>query len=222
LKSINQIRVAILIDGAFFLIRYKTLYKKNKGFDPRDPVKVAEDLYGLVNQHTKDKYLYRVLYYDARPLTKKSHNPISNKAIDFSKSDVAVFKLAFYKELMKKRKIALRLGYLKDKNTWLIRPNIVKDLLKGEKTLDDIQNTDVYYDMRQKGVDMRIGLDIASLPYKALVDQIILISGDSDFIPAAKLARREGLDVILDPLWNHIDNKLLEHIDGISTFSPRP
>ncbi|KKL84872.1 hypothetical protein LCGC14_1960370 [marine sediment metagenome] len=30
------------------------------------------------------------------------------------------------------------------------------------------------------------------------------ISGDSDFIPAAKLARREGLDVILDPMWNYI------------------
>ncbi len=175
-----------------------------------------------MNQHTKDKYLYRVLYYDARPLTKKSHNPISNKAIDFSKSNVAVFKLAFYQELMKKRKIALRLGHLKDKNTWLLRPNITKDLLKGKKTVDEIQDSDVYYDMHQKGVDMRIGLDIASLAYKRLVDQIILISGDSDFIPAAKLARREGLDVILDPMWNYIDNKLLEHIDGMQTFSPNP
>ena len=222
MKGINQIRVAILIDGAFFLMRYKTLYRKNKGFDPRDPVKVANDLYDLVNQHAKDKYLYRVLYYDARPLTKKSHNPISNKAIDFSKSNVAEFKLAFYQELMKKRKIALRLGHLKDKNTWLLRPNITKDLLKGKKTVDDIQDSDVYYDMRQKGVDIRIGLDIASLAYKRLADQIILISGDSDFIPAAKLARREGLDVILDPMWNHIDNKLLEHIDGMHTFSPNP
>ena len=201
-------------------MRYKTLYRKNKGFDPWNPVKVAKDLYDLVNQHTKDKYLYRVLYYDARPLTKKSHNPISNKAIDFSKSNVAVFKLAFYQELMKKRKIALRLGHLKDKNTWLLSPNITKDLLKGKKTVDEIQDSDVYYDMHQKGVDMRIGLDIASLAYKWLVDQIILISGDSDFIPAAKLARREGLDVILDPMWNYIDNKLLEYIDGMQTFSP--
>jgi uncharacterized LabA/DUF88 family protein len=39
---------------------------------------------------------------------------------------------------------------------------------------------------------MRIGLDIASLSYKKQVDQIILIAGDSDFVPAAKLARREG------------------------------
>ncbi len=26
------------------------------------------------------------------------------------------------------------------------------------------------------------------------IDQIILIAGDSDFVPAAKLARREGID----------------------------
>ena len=42
---------------------------------------------------------------------------------------------------MKKRKITLRLGHLKDKNTWLLRPNITKDLLKGKKTVDDIQNS---------------------------------------------------------------------------------
>lgn len=34
---------------------------------------------------------------------------------------------------------------------------------------------------------MRIGIDIASLAYKKQVEQIILIAGDSDFVPAAKL-----------------------------------
>ena len=47
---------------------------------------------------------------------------------------------------------------------------------------------------------MRIGLDIATMPYKGLVDQIILISGDSDFVSAAKLPWREGIDFILDPI----------------------
>jgi len=42
---------------------------------------------------------------------------------------------------------------------------------------------------------MRIGLDIASLAYKRQVNQVVLISGDSDFVPAAKLARREGIDL---------------------------
>ena len=68
---------------------------------------------------------------------------------------------------------------------------------------------------------MKIGLDIASLSYKRLVEQIILISGDSDFVPAAKLSRREGNDFILDPMWNHINPDLHEHIDGLKSTWPK-
>lgn len=52
---------------------------------------------------------------------------------------------------------------------------------------------------------------------KKQVDQIILISGDSDFVSAAKLARREGIDFILDPLGAPIKPDLFEHIDGLRT-----
>lgn len=64
---------------------------------------------------------------------------------------------------------------------------------------------------------MRIGVDISSLSFKHQVDQIILISGDSDFVPAAKQARREGIDFILDPMRSPIRPDLHEHIDGIRT-----
>lgn len=73
--------------------------------------------------------------------------------------------------------------------------------------------------VRQKGVDMRIGVDITSLVMKKQVRQIILIAGDADFVPAAKTARREGIDFILDPLRMPIPPSLYEHIDGLrSTF----
>lgn len=65
-------------------------------------------------------------------------------------------------------------------------------------------------------------MDIASMSYKHQVNQIILISGDSDFVPAAKLARREGIDFILDPMWNPIKSNLSEHIDGLHTCCRRP
>ena len=61
---------------------------------------------------------------------------------------------------------------------------------------------------------MKIGLDIASLSYKHQVDQIILISGDSDFVSASKLARREGIDFFY-PLGATIKPALFEHIDGL-------
>ncbi|MEG1938948.1 MAG: NYN domain-containing protein, partial [Akkermansia sp.] len=61
--------------------------------------------------------------------------------------------------------------------------------------------------------------DIVSMALKKQVDKIILISGDSDFVPAAKLARREGIDFILDPMWATIKPQLNEHIDGLKSFS---
>jgi uncharacterized LabA/DUF88 family protein len=64
-----------------------------------------------------------------------------------------------------------------------------------------IVDEDFRLDLRQKGVDMRIGLDIASFAYKRQINQLVLISGDSDFVPAAKLARRERIDFVLDPMW---------------------
>lgn len=66
---------------------------------------------------------------------------------------------------------------------------------------------------------MRIGIDITTLTLKQQVNQIVLIAGDSDFVPAAKLARREGVDFILDPMWQPVPPKLNEHIDGLrSTY----
>lgn len=80
---------------------------------------------------------------------------------------------------------------------------------------------DVRLGLRQKGVDMRIGLDISTLTLKKQVDTIILVTGDSDFVPAAKLARREGVEFLLDPLWQSVKEDLHEHVDGVvSAFKP--
>ena len=62
---------------------------------------------------------------------------------------------------------------------------------------------------------MRIGLDISSLALKKQVDKIVLVSGDSDFVPAAKIARREGIEFILDHMWLNVSDTLFEHVDGI-------
>lgn len=174
------------------------------------------------NHVEENDYLYRIFYYDCLPLQKKAHNPISKESVDFSKSDAAKFRLEFFEQLKKKRKIALRLGYLKSSNNWIISPEKTKEILKGTLAVSDLSASDVTYQIQQKSVDMKIGLDIASLSYKNYVEKIILVSGDGDFVPAAKLARREGVDVVLDPMWNNIDDSLFEHIDGLKSTSPRP
>ena len=71
-------------------------------------------------------------------------------------------------------------------------------VLQGKKEWTDLVDDDFTYYARQKVVDTKIGLDIALLSEKKLVDQVVLIAGDSDFVPAAKHARREGVDFILE------------------------
>jgi len=49
---------------------------------------------------------------------------------------------------------------------------------------------------------------------------LIIITGDADIVPALKFARREGMQVGLDPLRNHIQPELSEHVDFIATKIP--
>ena len=210
---------AILVDGEFFLKRFKHIYPKK---DRNDPSVVAETLYQMVMKHAENDELYRVFYYDCPPLEKKVHNPITGKSIDFSKTNIFSFRVALFNELRKRRKFALRLGVIHDGKGWLIKNHKSKDLLSKRINPDDLAENDVYYDVRQKGVDIKIGIDIASISLKKQANKIILISGDSDFVPAAKLARREGVDFLLDPLWNPIKPNLFEHIDGLNSVAPKP
>ncbi len=216
-------KTAILVDGSFFLKRYRSINKIRKP----DPVKTANDLWEMCLKHLKqaknESYnLYRIFYYDCLPYDKKQHNPLTGRVIDFSKTDQYKFQRFFLEELKKKRKIALRLGILEDRKRWIVRPSITKELLAKRISVDDLSEDDVLFDLVQKRVDIKIGLDIASMTLKKQVDQIILISGDSDFVPAAKLARREGIDFLLDPMWNPIKPHLFEHIDGLVSKIKKP
>jgi len=164
--------------------------------------------------------LYRIFYYDCPPLEKKLYHPFLKQQIDYSKTALFTWMNEFIDQLKQKRKFAIRLGRLGQKHekvSFTIEANAVKALCNGTKLFSQLTEKDFVVSIEQKGVDMKIGLDIASLAYKKQVERIVLISGDSDFVPAAKLARREGIDFILDPLFNHIPPDLSEHVDGIMT-----
>ena len=216
------LKVAVLVDGSYFLKRYRICFKTVDGFNPLDANKVAEDLIKMCQTHVGKDYLYRILFYDCPPFAGRGHHPISKKAIDFTKTPEYIFRRDLLQELKKKRKTALRMGEIHSDWEWKLRHEALKDLIKGVRTVADLTETDVTLLMKQKGVDMKIGVDIAALAYKKLVDKIILIAGDSDFVPAAKIARREGIDFVLDTMWNHIHDNLFEHIDGLKSVCSRP
>ena len=220
-----MIRVAILVDGGFYHQRIRRLFKDVAGFDPHNATQAAAIFKRLTTGHVRNglqEYLYRILYYDCLPLDKRIHNPITKRSIEFGKTPVAQFRRGFFEELKRQRKLALRLGVAKDHAGWIIRPEPTKELLTGKRGIADLTENDVTYDVIQKGVDMKIGLDIASLAYKRLAERIVLVSGDSDFVPAAKVARREGIDIVLDTMWNHVESSLFEHIDGLRSTVPNP
>lgn len=211
-------KTAILVDGGFYRKRASFLWGK-KTAEQR-----AQELTAYCQAHLHDKdrnevrQLYRIFYYDCQPIKKRSvFHPFLKRNIDLDKSDTYTWSLTFLDELRQRRKFALRLGVLSNQSHYNLRPDITKALFTGRKDFSSITEEDFMFVAPQKGVDMRIGIDIASLAYKKLVDQIILIAGDSDFVPAAKLARREGIDFILDPMWADIKEDLFEHIDGLKS-----
>jgi uncharacterized LabA/DUF88 family protein len=56
---------------------------------------------------------------------------------------------------------------------------------------------------------------------KQQVKVIVLISGDSDFIPAMKFARREGAQLFLVTLGHGIKDEMREHADLVVDTLPR-
>ena len=211
-------RTAILVDGGFYRKRAKYLWGE-KTAEER-----AKELAAYCQAHLHDKssgearQLYRIFYYDCEPVGRKSvYHPLKKANVDLEKSDTYAWANAFMEQLKQKRKFALRLGHLADSMSYNLKPSVTKDLFNGKRKLEELTEGDFAFNAQQKGVDMKIGVDIASLAYKHQVDQIILIAGDSDFVPAAKLARREGIDFILDPMWSTIRPDLFEHIDGLKS-----
>ena len=223
---------AILIDGGYFLKRLPVV---RPDVDPTDPEAVAGAVRRLVRSHLEQlnnaykvpsafQLLYRTFYYDARPYDRKAHTPVSNRPIDYARTAQANFRERLFDVLRGSRNLAVRLGDVrKDSHrSWILSAGPQRELLAGRLAVEDLADDDFVPALRQKGVDMRIGLDIASLTFKRQAEIIILVSGDADFVPAAKLARREGVQFVLDPLWQDIPSDLHEHIDGLTSGFPRP
>ena len=71
-------------------------------------------------------------------------------------------------------------------------------------------------EFKQKGVDVCFSLDLVKLSCKGIIDKAILVTGDSDFVPAVNVAKEEGIVTILyysknPPMYVH--NELLDACD---------
>lgn len=101
---------AVFIDGAFFIKRVRH-FDKSLAYNAKG---MADLAFNMAMNHLTEKSkrkdvheMYRVFFYDCPPLSKRMHHPITKRAVDWAKSDEAIFRNQLHKELVKKRKFAL-------------------------------------------------------------------------------------------------------------------
>ena len=202
-------RVAVILDGEYVK---KVLGRKLARFPTHTDV-MAQVTRMLADASLRGLQLYRIFYHTAEPLAGTTTHPLDGKRIDFAATTVFSQNTQLIDKLELEPDVAVRRGVLVHQG-WEIGRAAVKQLMANTKTA--VEARDIRPKILQKGVDMRIGLDIASLALKRLVSTIVVASGDSDLVPAFKLARTEGLRVYLDPLGHRtVRRELKAHADRV-------
>jgi len=160
--------------------------------------------------------LHRIFFYDSKPLECSETKPLGGGKIDFGATPTAARNKSLHATLSRQPFFALRFGELYFEG-WRLKKKFLRKNSPIEIDADALEP-----EIRQKGVDMRIGLDIASLTLKKHVQVIVLVTADSDFVPAMKFARREGAQLILLTLGHGVRDGLKEHADIVIDTFPLP
>lgn len=198
-------RYAILLDGGFVT---KRLRVRARHFPSTDEV-LAECRRIMEHPELQGLRLLRIYYYDSPPASSTVTNPLSGRSTHLRQTTTYADRTRFLDELELEPNVALRKGELA-LHGWRVRAHALKDIARTPRALtaDDLE-----LNIEQKGVDLRIGLDIARLSLRQLVDALVVVTGDSDMVPAFKFARREGIRVYLDHLGGPVKHDLKVHAD---------
>lgn len=172
-------KVVILIDGGHLR---KKARKAGKIYNPDFIERFAHGC------KAQDEEILRILYYDCAPYIGTVKLPVSGNAHALTGSDAWLTALAC-KDLFAVRRGVLKFRGYKPKQT-PVNP-------AGPPT-----DADFIPDFEQKGVDMRIGLDIAVYSSNRSVERIVLVTNDTDCVPAMKHGRKAGLQTVIVELPN--------------------
>jgi uncharacterized LabA/DUF88 family protein len=200
-------RVALLLDGGF--VKKKLTESLDRFPDYKDILGLCDSI--LQKPRLIGKPLFRIYYYDAPPLEGAATNPIDNSTVNFSNSPQAARNRALIDTLELQPDFAVRRGTL-IQSGWKLGSSALRNLAQNPHPLS---GRDLVPDIQQKGVDIRIGLDIASIALKKAVQILVLVTGDSDFVPPMKFARTEGLRVYLETLGHGVKRELKAHADYV-------
>ncbi|OGT66198.1 MAG: hypothetical protein A2993_02445 [Gammaproteobacteria bacterium RIFCSPLOWO2_01_FULL_47_190] len=206
-------KVAVLLDlGHLMYQLYKPLGKRNA---------TADEIAEFANKCALiDEEIFRIYCYHCEPFDGTELHPLTRVPIHFKSSGTYKHMSSLLNDLSIKKGIAYRAGELQF-NGWLIKKLAAREIAKTRRPLIA---GDFEPDLKQKRVDMKIGLDVAWLSSKSIVDRILLVTADSDFVPAMKFARREGVQVVLIKLNHSLKRDLMVHADEVReiVYPPAP
>lgn len=200
-------RVVILLDGGFVKKKLQAKLKRFPG--TADVVRFCAEV--MQKPRLSEQDLLRVYYYDAPPLSGIGQNPIDGNELAFETTPEAARNRKLIDSLDFEPDFAVRRGQLVFTG-WKLGKAALKNLSMSPRV---IEAKDLIPDISQKGVDIRIGLDIATIAIKRLAAILVLVTGDSDFVPAMKLARKEGMRVYLECMGHGVRAELKAHADFV-------
>jgi uncharacterized LabA/DUF88 family protein len=201
-------RIAILLDGGFVRIALSR-GRTDSAITSAEVVEMCQGI--LEHARLRDGLLYRVFYYDAMPFDGTVTNPMDGFKINYKNSALSISNRELINGLEQEHDFAVRRGVLL-RQGWKIKKRSLMDITQNRRA---VAARDLVPDFKQKGVDLRIGLDMAQIALKRLVEILVLVTGDSDFVPVMKFARTEGLKVYLATLGRTIRPEMRSHADCV-------
>jgi uncharacterized LabA/DUF88 family protein len=191
--------VAVLLKGGYVRKRLK---KARRSFTVQDILAVGS---ACVDDSAGEK-LFRLYYYDCDPYVGKQPHPVTGETQHWREQTTV------QEDLSRQETVAYRRGRLAFRG-WKLTPPAFREFRDGKRGTGTLQAGDVQPEFQQKGVDVKIGLDIAWLSSKRVVEKLVLVSADNDFIPAMKFARREGIGVQIATIDQQPQPAFREHAD---------
>lgn len=202
-------RFVLLLDGGFVIRKLKDA---DRCFPDADRVEALS--HRIVDRCRSELGLgdlLRIYFYHARPATADIVNPLDGARESLAKTRVARDHESLIDRLEVRPDFAVRLGET-SVNDWRLGSAAIKNLRAGKSA---IQARDLVPNISQKGVDLRIGLDMARLALRPIAQSIAVVSGDSDLVPAFKFARREGQRLLLWTLGHGVKREMYCHADRV-------
>jgi uncharacterized LabA/DUF88 family protein len=203
-------KTAVLLDLGFVLHRLYRLLDKRPA--------TASEVHDFAGRcvRAEDEELFRIYCYHCHPYDGCQVHPVTKAVVDFSASAAFAAGNRLIRELSLKNNVAFRAGELSF-DGWTISNYTAQKIAKSGR---GVVAADFRPDLKQKRVDMKIGLDVAWLASKGIVERIVLVTGDSDFVPALKFARREGVQVVLVTMGEtKVKHDLLVHADELRSVA---